>query len=84
MSAASLAALVSRLVSERGLPLYVVSLKADLDPTTLDKAFARGTKLRPESLKGVARVLRRPFLELLFEQEDVTADDLDTFLRQGR
>ncbi len=79
VSATSLRAMVEALANDRRMPLYELSLKADLDPSTLPKAFNRGHKLRPQSLRDIARVLEVPFLQLLFEQEDISVQELQEF-----
>jgi len=81
MSVAAVAEVIKAAAAEQGLKLYVVSLKADLDPTTLPKALQRGTRLRPDALRRIAKVLGRPFLEFLFVQEDVTRDELESYVQ---
>lgn len=80
VSAESLSARISALAKKLGLALHKVSVRADLDPSTLRKAQKMGTKVRPDNLRGVARVLEVPYLHLLFEQEDVTSADLQEYL----
>ena len=80
VSAESLSARISALAKKLRLPLHKVSLRADLDPSTLRKALKRKTKIRPVKLRGVARVLKVPYLHLLFEQEDVTSAELQEYL----
>ncbi len=84
MSADSVERLIRRLAGERSWQLYALCLKADLSPTLLGKAFQRKTKIRPDNLRRLAAALDRPFLDLLFEQEDVTGEELEAYLLSDR